>query len=245
MYGRTAASGSGDRAASFSDAVEPAAALGDLFRDRPLETLAPGRALFWEGDEAAHVFEVAEGALRMCRLLPDDRRAIIGFAQAGDLLGVCVESRYLFTAEAVTRVRTRRIARSRFFTTIDATPALRRRLLAILCGETSTARDQVVLLGRRTAEERVAGFLLAVHRKSPAGARIDLPMSRRDIADYLGLTVETVSRMMTSLSRRGLIAVGTGRSISLREAAALKRLAGQDDDETAKGSPPRRAVWPN
>ena len=85
-------------------------------------------------------------------------------------------------------------------------PALRPQLFAILCDEMSAAQDQMVLLGRKSAEERVVSFLLAIHRKSGPDNEIELPMSRLDMADYLGLTIETVSRMMTSLIRRGLIA---------------------------------------
>jgi CRP/FNR family transcriptional regulator len=171
---------------------------------------------------------------------------IIGFIHPGDVLGVSFQNRYLITAEAVTEVKVRRFARSRFFAMINESEALRPQLFAILCDEMSAAHDQMVLLGHKTAEERVVSFLLAIHRKRARGAEIELPMSRQDIADYIGLTIETVSRMITSLTRRGLIYPGTRHTVTLRKLTTLREIAGRDEDETA---PPaaqlRRAVWPN
>jgi CRP/FNR family transcriptional regulator len=129
---------------------------------------------------------------------------------------------------------------------INESPALRPQLFAILCDEMSAAQDQMLLLGRKTAEERVVSFLLAIHRKRARGAEIELPMSRQDMADYLGLTIETVSRMMTSLTRRGLIAAAGGRhTVTLRKLSTLREIAGQDEDEMKPALQLRRAVWPN
>jgi CRP/FNR family transcriptional regulator len=129
---------------------------------------------------------------------------------------------------------------------INESPALRPQLFAILCDEMSAAQDQMLLLGRKTAEERVVSFLLAIHRKRARSVEIELPMSRQDMADYLGLTIETVSRMMTSLTRRGLIAVGARHTVTLRQLSALREIAGDDEDETAlQAAQIRRAVWPN
>ncbi len=110
----------------------------------------------------------------------------------------------------------------------------------------SAAQDQMLLLGRKCAEERVVSFLLAIHRKCGEGAEIELPMSRLDMADYLGLTIETVSRMMTSLTRRGFIHATGRHKIALRKLSALRDIAGRDEDEIdAQPTPARRAVWPN
>ena len=174
------------------------------------ESFSAGEALFWEGDQAGQIFDVLEGVLRVYKILPDGRRAIMGFIYPGDVLGVSFQDRYLFTAEAVTGVKVRRFSRGRFFSRVNELPALQPQLFALLCDEMSAAQDQMVLLGRKSAEERVVSFLLAIHRKCPADNEIELPMSRLDMADYLGLTIETVSRMMTSLVRRGLIRA-TGR----------------------------------
>ena len=129
---------------------------------------------------------------------------------------------------------------------INESPSLRPQLFAILCDEMSAAQDQMLLLGRKTAEERVVSFLLAIHRKSAAPIEIELPMSRQDMADYLGLTIETVSRVMTSLTRRGLIAAGARHTVALRKLTALREIPGDDENETAPPTvQPRRAVWPN
>jgi CRP/FNR family transcriptional regulator len=104
----------------------------------------------------------------------------------------------------------------------------------------------MLLLGRKTAEERVASFLIAIYRKSAVGLDIELPMSRQDMADYLGLTMETVSRVMTGLMRRGLIVRGLRHTITIRALTALSEIAGCDEDEAeASATPARRAVWPN
>jgi CRP/FNR family transcriptional regulator, anaerobic regulatory protein len=233
-------------AARVGLATAPGPTLTDLFNSQPIERFPAGAAIFWEGDEARQIFDVLEGVLRVCRIMSDGRRAIIGFIYPGDVMGVSFQSRYLFTAEAVTEVKVRRFARGRFFAMINESPALRPQLFAILCDEMSAAQDQMLLLGRKSAEERVVSFLLAIHRKRAADDEIELPMSRQDMADYLGLTIETVSRMMTSLARRGLIAAGARHAVTLRKLKALREIAGHDEDEPA---PPaaqlHRAVWPN
>jgi CRP/FNR family transcriptional regulator, anaerobic regulatory protein len=245
MYSQTAVSASRHPVVPFPSPTEQPT-LKDLFRGQPTETFAAGEALFWEGDEAGQIFDVLDGVLRIYRIMSDGRRAIMGFIHPGDVLGVSFQNRYLFTAEAVTEVKVRRFARGRFFAMVNESPALRPQLFAILCDEMCAAQDQMLLLGRKTAEERVVSFLVAIHRKSATGAEIELPMSRQDMADYLGLTMETVSRMMTSLARRGLIAAGARHTVTLRKLTSLREIAGHDTDETARPAAQlRRAVWPN
>jgi CRP/FNR family transcriptional regulator len=246
MHSHTAVFTSHRPAVPFSSAVEPSPTLKDLFKGQPTETLPPGAALFWEGDKAGQIFDVLEGVMRIYRIMSDGRRAIMGFIHPGDVLGVSFQDGYLFTAEAVTQVKVRRFARGRFFTMINESPALRPQLFAILCDEMSAAQDQMLLLGRKTAEERVVSLLLAIHRKNARGEEIELPMSRQDMADYLGLTIETVSRTMTSLTRRGLIASRARHTVSLRKLSTLREIAGDENDERAQSvTQLRRAVWPN
>ena len=99
--------------------------------------------------------------MRVYRIMSDGRRAIMGFVHPGDVLGVSFQDRYLFTAEAVTEIKVQHYARGRFFAMINKSPALRPQLFAILCDEMSAAQDQMLLLGRKTAEERVVSFLLS------------------------------------------------------------------------------------
>jgi CRP/FNR family transcriptional regulator, anaerobic regulatory protein len=246
MYSQSVTSGSRKPVVAFAPAAEQAPTLKDLFKGQATETFSAGEALFWEGDPAGQIFDVLEGVLRVYRIMPDGRRAIMGFIHPGDVLGVSFQNRYLFTAEAVTEVKVRRFARGRFFSLINETAALRPQLFAILCDEMSAAQDQMLLLGRKNAEERVVSFLFTIHRKSAVGADIQLPMTRLDMADFLGLTMETVSRTMTSLARRGLIAMGARHTVTLRKLSVLREIAGHDaDDGDLLPASTRRAVWPN
>jgi CRP/FNR family transcriptional regulator, anaerobic regulatory protein len=246
MYSQTTVSLTRGAVRSPVGSAGVAPTLNDLFEGQVAESFAAGEPLFWEGDKAGQIFDVLEGVLRIYKILPDGRRAIMGFIYSSDVLGVSFQDRYLFTAEAVTAVKVRRFSRGRFFARVNESPALQPQLFALLCDEMSAAQDQMVLLGRKSAEERVVSFLLAIRRKSGADRKIELPVSRLDIADYLGLTIETVSRMMTSLVRRGFIHPTGRHGIALRKLAQLREIAGGDEGE-ADGLPlpARRAVWPN
>ncbi len=159
----------------FATVPSQPVSLNSLFGGQPVETFEPGTAVFWEGDEARHVFEVVEGALRIFRILSDGRRVITGFLYPGDLLGVSLKDQYLYTAEAITRTKLRRYEHGRFQEEINRSPELRPQLFACLCDEMAAAQDQMVLLARKSAEERVASFLLLIarrrRRRAPAGDR--------------------------------------------------------------------------
>ena len=216
--------------------------LGSVFATQPLERFDMGQAVFWEGDAAEHVFQVTEGVLRLIRILPDGRRGVTGFIYPGDVLGAGFQDRYLCTAETVTPVELRRRSRRQFQSLVSEHSALGRELYALMCAELSAAQDQMLLLGRKTAQERVASFLLLVARKFPRraeGRSLALPMTRQDIADHLGLTIETVSRTVTKLRKSGAIALLDAQRVLLRDLAALARLAGEGD-----GRELRRAASP-
>jgi CRP/FNR family transcriptional regulator len=167
--------------------------------------------LFDQGTLAGSVFNVTEGIVRLYKSLPDGRRQIVGFALPGDFLGLALMDRYGVAAEAVTQVRVCRFARPAFTAYVDGKPHLLRRLHEFAGHELSLAQDQMLLLGRKTAEEKVAAFLLNLQtRYARIGApsvTVPLPMSRQDIADYLGLTIETVSRTLTKLAREKIIVI--------------------------------------
>lgn len=195
---------------------------------------APGMNLFFEGDDADSVFEVVSGTLRLYKVLIDGRRQIIGFVSGGRLLGIAPQRQYLCSAEAVTPLTVRRYKRPAFERRIDEEPGLARRILAELSDELCMAQDQMLLLGRKSATEKVASFLLslATGQDGDVAAHIDLPMGRGDIADYLGLTVETVSRTFTKLRNDGLIALPSPNSVEVLDAEQLEEVAagaGQDD----------------
>jgi CRP/FNR family transcriptional regulator len=220
--------------------AEPAS-LKALFQSVPAETVEVGQALFWEGDAAAHVFRVTEGCVRLYRILPDGRRAVTGFAFAGEFLALSCPKAYSCTAEAVTRVRLQRLSRGRFHAIVDESCDLRGQLMAQLCEEMACAQHHLIVLGQLSAEERVANFLTAAARRTEDGtiraSSIELPMSRLDIADYLGLTIETVCRVISKFKREGVIALHGRHSIAVRRTADLRDLAGgvEDVDQESSG----------
>jgi CRP/FNR family transcriptional regulator len=212
-------------------AADPA--LKPLFLWGVAERFKPPRALFWEGDSATHVFHLLEGCLRVSRMMHDGRRAILGFRYAGDLLGLSFGETYLFTAEAVTAVRFKRTPRRRFHELIDNRPDLRLQLLAEIRSELMAAQDHIIRLGHTSAEERVASFLLNIARQAGSDAvtpvEIEVPCGL-DIADHLGLTVETVSREISKLKRNGLISK-RAHKIVLHRLDGLREVARMDVNE--------------
>jgi len=201
----------------------------------PLDTIAikttveRDRALFREGEQADNVFEVTCGTIRVFKLLPDGRRQIVGFLEPGDFLGLSFNETYLYTAEAVTPAMLRRFPRRKLETLMDENPAIHRRLLAITANELLSAQDQMVLLGRKTAKEKLCTFLLrlsrAAARQGLNPTRLNMPMGRNDIADYLGLTIETVSRTFTCLKTVGLIRLLECHRVELTDLDAITDLA--------------------
>jgi len=193
-----------------------------------LRKLQPGEVMFAEGDDADAVYEVVRGTLKLYKLLPDGRRQVTGFLTAGHLVGLAHENLFLYTAEAITPVTVCRYPRARFDRLVEEVPGFARRLLAATSDELRAAQDQMVLLGRKAAEEKVASFLHTMGQRRGGGEdpnEVLLPMSRSDIADYLGLTIETVSRTLSKLKADGIIAIPCASSIKLCDRARLRRLA--------------------
>lgn len=189
---------------------------------------AAGETVFSEEDITTSFYNVLEGVMRLYKLLPDGRRQIVGFALPGDFLGMNISGRHNFSADAVGAVTVCQFAKVPFGHFIEDRPHLLRRINELAIRELSQARDHMVLLGRRSAEEKVATFLLGWRERllsliGPSNT-VPLPMSRQDIADYLGLTIETVSRTFTKLERHGAIEVIQG-GISLLDSAQVEALA--------------------
>lgn len=187
-----------------------------------------GETVFSEEDITTSFYNLLEGVLRLYKLLPDGRRQIVGFALPGDFLGMNLSGRHNFSADAIGEVTVCQFAKAPFGRFMEERPHLLRRINELAVRELSQARDHMVLLGRRAADEKLASFLLAWRQRLlPLGGASDmvpLPMSRQDIADYLGLTIETVSRTFTKLERRGAIQIVHG-GICLRDRARVEALA--------------------
>lgn len=188
----------------------------------------PRESLLEQDEPAGVVFNVTAGAVRLYKLLPDGRRQVVGFALPGDFLGLSMSERNAFCADALTPVSACQFTRQQFSDFLDEKPHLLRRLHSFASHELSLAQDQMVILGRRTAEEKVASFIVGLRKRwgrvSGNSVHVPLPMTRQDIGDFLGLTVETVSRMMTRFAReKALVIVPDG--IRLLDPARLEALA--------------------
>lgn len=170
--------------------------------------------VFAEEEMTTSFYSLLEGVMRLYKLLPDGRRQIVGFALPGDFLGMTTSGRNNFSADAIGPVEVCRFSKASFLRFAEDKPHLLRRINELAIRELSQARDHMVLLGRRSAEEKVATFLIGwrdrLARRTGPSATLPLPMSRQDIADYLGLTIETVSRTFTKLERDGVIEIISG-----------------------------------
>lgn len=195
---------------SVCAALEPSE-LEELDRISQAKQVPARTTLFEQSALAGSVFNVTDGVVRLYKSLPDGRRQIVGFALPGDFLGLALQDRYGVSAEAVNQVAVCRFARSTFLAYVDGKPHLLRRLHEFAGHELSLAQDQMLLLGRRSAEEKIAAFLLNMQtrhaRIGSMSVTVPLPMSRQDIADYLGLTIETVSRTLTRLAREKVVLI--------------------------------------
>jgi CRP/FNR family transcriptional regulator len=193
----------------------------------PIAHYDSGDTVVFEGDPAGSVYSLATGLLRLSKLLPDGRRQIAGFLFPGDFLGITLEEEHAFTAEAVAPSSLCKFARRHFDSFAAAHPELERRLYAVAAHELAAARQQLVLLGRKTATERIASFLLILAGRchSQCGEEIAFPMSRADIADYLGLRIETVSREISGLKAARVIQLTGRQSFRIVNRDRLEQLA--------------------
>lgn len=181
--------------------------------------------LFFEGDAAAHCFKVVTGAVRSCRVLADGRRHVADFFLPGDFIAFEADTTYRFTAEAVADTTLMRYPRSGIEHMMAAQPRLGKSLLALLCRNLWAAQQRMLLLGRKNAVERIASFLVMMADRGDDGEHVVLPMTRGDIADYLGLTMETVSRVFTQLKNQRLIRLNRASDVWLKDIDALEDLA--------------------
>jgi CRP/FNR family transcriptional regulator, anaerobic regulatory protein len=168
--------------------------------------------VFCEGDEREHVFRVEEGVIAVYKTLPDGRRQIIDFAYPGDLIGLGVIGEHVLSAQATVPSKVRCLAAAALERIAETDAGLALKLYKAVCQELAATRSLLVTVGQRSAIERVAAFLISLHRRTAAegAATINLAMRRSDIADLLGLTIETVSRTLTKLRCMGVIDLEQG-----------------------------------
>ena len=185
--------------------------------------LSRDQELYGEGEPADQVYKVVRGAVRSFRLLSDGRRQICDFFLPGDIFGIETRSERWVTVEALTDTVV--IAARRSGLADDGDSRAARGLWALAMADLQRSQEHVLTLGRRSAHERVAGFLVDMAERLGDSGHLDLPMTRQDMADYLGLTIETVSRTLSHLQATGLIKLAGCRSINLSKPRALAELS--------------------
>jgi CRP/FNR family nitrogen fixation transcriptional regulator len=179
--------------------------------------------IYGEDEPAEYLYKVVSGAVRTYRVLNDGRRQIGSFLLPGDMFGLEAGATHGTSAEAIVDAVVLVIKRSAVVALAERDPEVARQMWTLTAQELGRAQNHMLLLVRN-AQERIAAFLLEMAERVPGAESVDLPMSRQDIADYLGLTIETVSRTLTQLECEAAIALPTSRRVVLRNRSALTRL---------------------
>jgi len=225
MHTFTATSGSRIPAAL---AMRGASALprgADEVQHAARQRFARGEEVFAEGDAGTFFYKVVSGTVRTGKLLTDGRRQIDAFHLAGDVFGLESGDRHRFTAEAVDEVVVIAYRRSRFANLVHDDQVFGEQLMAPMLASLDRAHDHMVLLGRKSALEKMTSFLLDMARRRAGADKVVLPMQRTNIADHLGLTIETVSRTLSQMVRDGLIRLPeAGRTVILADKPGLQLL---------------------
>jgi CRP/FNR family transcriptional regulator len=188
---------------------------------------SPGQMIVLEGDPCSHCFRVLTGAVRLYKSTADGRRQLIDFLTEGDCFGL-FGSHYTYGVEAITRTTLIKTGRATLAAAVREQPALADRLIELAATELARAHEHMLLLGRKNAQEKVASLLLELARRigaDEARPAFRLPLSRQEMADQLGLTIETVSRTMTRLREEGFIALPTSHDVVLTRPAQLAAVA--------------------
>lgn len=188
-----------------------------------------GRTIVVEGDPIDYVYRILSGSVRLYKAVADGRRQIIDFLGPQDCFGLTGFDRHAYSVEPITDVTLTRYKRKRLEAAIKDQPELGHQLFRLACYELNRAQQSMLLLGRKSADERVASFLLdLIDRRNDDDRKdvsLQLAMSRQDIADHLGLTIETVSRIFTRLKRAGLISLQDRHTVILTDITKLSRIA--------------------
>jgi CRP/FNR family transcriptional regulator len=195
----------------------------------PLRRLAAREHLWCEGDRRSHVYRIESGAICIYAVQPDGRRHVVDFAFQGDLIGFGPDDEHAFSAQTLQPTTVRAITVTTLLQAMGEDPALGVRMFELAARELAAARAQLLMVSKRMSVERVAAFLLALAQRrgveTADEVSVQVPMRRVDIADYLGLTIETVSRTFTRFRALGLIALGSGGRVALCDVDGLQRIA--------------------
>ncbi len=206
------------------------ASLDERMAQAGIRRLGAKEHIFCEGDARAHVFRIEEGVVAVYKTLLDGRRQIIDFAYPGDLIGLGVLDEHMLSAQATCAAKVRCLSASALERMAESDAHLALKLYKSVCQELAATRSLLVTVGQRSAVERIAAFLIGLHRRmgSSGSTTVTLAMRRSDIADLLGLTIETVSRTFTKLREMGVIEVEQGGTrVDLCDIQRLSELANE------------------
>ena len=208
------------------------ASLDDHLAEGTLRGIEPKEHVFTEGDSRTFAYKVVTGALCLYKVVPDGRRQVLDFAYPGDIIGLGSGAIETCNAQATMATRVRCVPVAALRRAAGADPRLALRLLEVLSLELDGMRDHLVCIGQRSATERLMTFLLSLSRRNEAKGgdpeTIELRMTRADIGDFLGLTIETVSRTFTKLRSRGLIEIDQGTTIRIVDIERLETFVDGD-----------------
>jgi CRP/FNR family transcriptional regulator len=213
--------------------------LAELERIKIYRSYAPGETIAWTGERMALVGSVLEGVATISSTLADGRRQMVGLLLPSDFIGRPDRSRSSYDVVAATPVTFCMFQRPEFERLLRRSPRLEQRLLEMTLDELDAAREWMLLLGRKTAREKIASLLVILARRDAAmrdevpgdGITFPLYISREAMADYLGLTIETVSRQISALRRDGLVELQDNRTVHVRDLARLLDRAGESGEE--------------
>ena len=208
----------------FAELDKPCQTLADLAELGVTLSVPAGKTIVIEGDPIDHYFRIVTGSVRLYKSVVDGRRQIIDFLGPNECFGLIGLATHAYSAEAISDVVMIRYSKRRLVDTIEDQPKLSNQLFRLACAELDQAQQRMLLLGRKSAEERLASFLIDLAARQGTTC-LHLPMSRQDIADFLGLTIETVSRLFTRFKRAGLIDLPDRHSVVLQEGIELSDLA--------------------
>ncbi len=202
------------------------------------KTYQAGETIVWAGEEMPLIGSVVSGVATLSRSLADGRRQMVGLLLPSDFIGRPGRKVAPYDVVAANEVMVCHFRVAKFNTLIDSTPALERRLLEMTMDELDSAREWMLLLGRKTAREKIASMLVLFARRGSEaedkpikdGLRFDVPLTREEMADYLGLTIETVSRQVSALKKSGVIIVEDARHIRVPDYVRLLNEASDDSD---------------
>jgi len=191
------------------------------------ESLPRNTTIYSEGDSTDQIYEVVSGTIRLCKHTPGGRRHVLDFVLAGEIFGLIEHSEHTMSAETVGDVTLASYSRGRLDRLAAGNAVVRRRIQSAISDNLLTAQQQLLILGCQDSRERLASFFLRLAERIglEPGNRLELPMGRQDIADHLGLTIETICRTVRILHRAGVVSVPNAHELILTDLPALRALA--------------------